>query len=150
MLYRNRVLWLFANLLYLFVFLLTAGLALNASAPGAGRVAGAIIALAIGVWLVWSYHWGILCDDRGVTVRQWRGRSLRVPWSEVDGFRIDRPMSVFGSGESISVVLKDGRVLRSQSACGLAAGSRWTQRVVDQLQARHQLSDHGQSPVERA
>ena len=108
--------WLVANLLYLFVFLLTAGLALNASAPGAGRVAGAIIALAIGVWLVWSFHCGIFCDDGGVTVRQWRGRIVRVPWSQVEGVRIDRPMSVFGSGEVISVVLKDGRVLRSQSA----------------------------------
>lgn len=140
-LYRNRVAWLVVTVFFDFLFLLTLGLALNTSAPAAGRAAGAVIAFVTAMWLVWAYRCGMVCDEHGVTVRQYSGRRVGVPWTHVAGFRLDRPMSVYGGGEWISLVLDDGRVVRSQNLCALAAGRDWARHVVEELEAQRRTHE---------
>ena len=149
-LHRNRAVWWVASAVFWFLFLLTFGLAVNPSAPLAGRLAGFAISGCTLAWLVWAYRCGVRPGEC-VTVRQYRGRTVRIPWSNVAGFRVDRPMPMTGTGEWISVVLTDGGVVRTQGLCASRSGGRWAQDVIAELEAhRPTVYDSGMELNRRA
>jgi hypothetical protein len=118
--------------LYGFLFLLTAGAALNPEVPIAGRLACATIAAGIAYMGRIAWRAGVQVDEEQVTVRKWSGRNVAVPWSEVQGFAL---LSNGKGGAWVSVLTTDGRRLKTQGLAVNSKRSEWGQSVVAQLEA---------------
>lgn len=58
--------------------------------PVAARVVAGVFVLPVIAYAAYTYTAGIGANESGVTVRQWRLRTRRVPWARVSGFRAVR------------------------------------------------------------
>jgi len=59
----------------------------SGSIPIPVRVLTAVAALALLAYGAYTFTAGIRTDENGVTVRQYRLRTHRIPWAQVRGFR---------------------------------------------------------------
>ena len=79
--FRARTAFFASVVFYGFLFLLTAGAALNPKVPIAGRLACAAIAAGIAYMGQIAWRSGVQVDQEHVTVRKWSGRNIAVPLS---------------------------------------------------------------------
>jgi hypothetical protein len=132
---RTRYVWWVFAVFYGFVILLTAGTALNPSAPAPGRVVCGLIAIAIAGFMMRARRAGVETDSDYVLVRQYSGRASRVSWPEVDSFTLTGT-SPFNSGVFIAVRLKNGRILKTQGLVAPSRRSKSAAALVAHLESR--------------
>jgi hypothetical protein len=87
-LFRTRYVWWVFAAFNGFIVLLTAGTALNPSAPALGRVACDIIAVTIVTFMVRARRAGIEISPDRILVRRYSGLNASARWDEVDCFRL--------------------------------------------------------------
>ena len=134
-LFRTRYVWWVIAAFWGFVFLLTAGVALNPSAPAVGRIVCGLIAIGIAIFMMRARRAGIETAPEYILVRQYSGRAIRASWPEVDSFVLSRA-SPFNSGVYIAARLTDGRVLKTQGLVAPSETSKSARSLVEQLESR--------------
>jgi hypothetical protein len=143
MLVRTIYVWWFYAVFYGFVFLLTAGTALNSSVPAAGRLIRGAIASGIALFMLNARTAGVAVDTSQVIVKRYLGITRTVPWSEVAEFKLV-PNGSFNGGVFIAVVLTDGKKLTTQGLVARSRASARAHELVSRLEGMRPSTPRGE------